>query len=373
MTRVSRRWAAPAAAAVAIAAVGLAPRALAASPHPSLPAMSPAQLLAAAEQAAQQPKVTAMQGTVETKANLGLPALPDRLTNAGSGFAALLTGTHRIRLWAAGPDKQRIALLGDLTETDVVHNGTDTWLYDSTTGTVTHWTTPADQGRSREHNAAEQQLTPQAQAQRALHAVDPTTGVTVDPTARVAGRPAYQLVLTPRTDATLIRSVRIALDAATFAPLRVQLFAAGSSAPAWQTAFTKISYAAPAASTFAFRPPANATVNHHTPAAHTGRDNRAGTRETQHTATKPTTLGTGWASVFELPAGTVDLASPGPASPRDRRDFGSTAALLDRLTTTVPQGRLLSTRLLTALVTHDGRVFIGAVPASTIERLAASG
>ena len=48
-----------------------------------------------------------------------------------------------------------------------------------------------------------------------------------------------------------------------------------------------------------------------------------------------------------------------------------TTALYDTLTTAVPEGRLLSSALLSVLVTDDGRVLAGAVPGATLQALAA--
>src|SRR2546426_227734 len=50
-------------------------------------------------------------------------------------------------------------------------------------------------------------------ARRALRAITPTTSVTVEPDARVAGRPAYALVLRPRTPSTLVGRVEVDIDA----------------------------------------------------------------------------------------------------------------------------------------------------------------
>jgi hypothetical protein len=47
-----------------------------------------------------------------------------------------------------------------------------------------------------------------------------------------------------------------------------------------------------------------------------------------------------------------------------------TTALYDQLTTEVPEGRLLSSSLLSVLVTTDGRVLVGAVPAETLRGMA---
>ena len=47
-----------------------------------------------------------------------------------------------------------------------------------------------------------------------------------------------------------------------------------------------------------------------------------------------------------------------------------TSALYGQLTTAVPEGRLLTSALLSVLVTNDGRVLVGAVPAETLQALA---
>jgi outer membrane lipoprotein-sorting protein len=360
------RWSVPAIAAVGIAGVGVVPSALSASGHPSLPGRSAAQLLVAVERS----HVTAMSGTIRTTANLGLPSLPAASTGGNAtGLQTLLTGTHTLRIWLAGPARQRLALLGDLAETDVIHNGRNLWVYESATNTVTHrMLGPHARRAARHRDLAEAELTPQAEAKQALRAIDPTTRVTVGPTARVAGRRAYQLLLTPRTSATLVSSVRIAIDAATSVPLRVQVFARGTVKPAWETAFTKVSFATPAASVFRFTPPRGATVKSG-PAIRPNRE-RAGdhmARPFPRAAAgrhRPMTIGTGWATILELPRGT--LLTPGATR-------GQAGMMLDRLTNRVPQGRLLTTRLLSVLITNDGRVLVGAVPGAALQHAAATG
>jgi outer membrane lipoprotein-sorting protein len=359
-----RRWSAPLIAAVGIAAVTIAPSALAAPDHPKLATKTAAQLLAAVEQS----RVEALSGTIKTAANLGLPQLPDRIASAGSGLQALLTGTHKLRVWADGQQHQRIALLGDLAETDVIHNGHDVWTYTSSSNTVTHRTVSAATGRIGDPTTdgaagagPEQQLTPQAQADQALKAIDPTTRVTVDRTARVAGRPAYQIVLSPRSPDTLVQSVRIAIDAATSVPLRVQIYARGAASPAWQTGFTNISFTTPAASIFRFTVPAGATLATATSA----------TARTDKKAGQPTAVGDGWATIAELPAGTLDQTGNAAGS-QPGQQGSSLTGMLDRVTTAIPQGRLLTTRLLSAVIAPDGRVFVGAVPAAVVEQAAAA-
>lgn len=381
--RPSPRWAVPAAVAVAVAASVGATHAFAASPHPSLPDKTPAQLIAAVEQSHTQ----ALSGTVRTVADLGLPALPGNLV-AGSDLSSLLSGTHTLRVAVDGPRKQRIALLDSLAESDLVHNGSDVWTYVSRTNTVTHYTLPARpsglQGTAEPQQTPGQALTPQGQADRILKAIGPSTSVAVDKTARVADRPAYQLVITPKTTDTTIGSVTVAIDSATSTPLRVQVFARGSSDPALQIGFTKVSFRTPPASTFAFTPPRGATVKQSTPGTAT-----APTPHTTAPMTKPTGLGQGWSTILELPAGTVPTAAPEgklvtPPSGKSghsglfrhhevRAPGGENVlGLLQLATSQTPQGRLLSTRLINVLFAPDGRVFVGAVPAASLERAAAA-
>ena len=106
-------------------------------------------------------------------------------------------------------------------------------------------------------------LTPQQAADKALRAITPTTAVSTDPTATVAGRPAYQLLLEPRDTASLVGSVRIAIDGATHIPTRVQVFAKGASSPAFEVGFTSFDPSTPSASVFGFNPPPGAKVTEH--------------------------------------------------------------------------------------------------------------
>ena len=103
-------------------------------------------------------------------------------------------------------------------------------------------------------------LTPQQAAQQALKAVGPSTRVSVERTVTVAGQPAYQLVLSPRSSGSLIGRVTIAIDATKNVPLRVQVFARGAASPAFQVGYTSISFVKPAAANFSFTAPRGAKV-----------------------------------------------------------------------------------------------------------------
>ena len=144
--RISRRWAAPVVAVLAIAGISVGPNLLtAAASPPNLPPLTPAELLVKARTA----QVTGLSGTAKLTSNLGLPAL-DSLGVLGGGsdtsVATVLAGTHTAQVWMDGPDKIRVATSAPLAETNWIRNGTDVWSYDSATLTATHATVPSNAG-----------------------------------------------------------------------------------------------------------------------------------------------------------------------------------------------------------------------------------
>jgi outer membrane lipoprotein-sorting protein len=352
------RWAVPALIATGVAAAAITTNnGAGASEQPNLPTVSVARLLTAVQHA----HPADLSGTIVETANIGLPNLPGGDLGGATGLSlqSLLTGSHTMRIWDAGPNQQRIAVLGPMSERDVVHNGKDLWTYTSTTNAVTHATV----GMSRlPSNADLRQSTPQQAARQALRAVTPSTRVAIDRTARVAGRSAYQLVLAPRDTRSLIGSVRIAVDAATWTPLRVQVFARGSATPAIQIGFTNVSFSAPDSSVFHFVPPAGAKVTPQQLPTRGDVPNRSKLEGSVHPRhdTGTRVLGSGWTAVAEFPSGGMLT--------------GSNARLLDRLSTPAPGGdRLVSTSLLSVLITKSGHVFAGPVRGSDLEHVAATG
>ena len=360
-----RAWAVPAAAVVVVAAVLTIPQVAGAAP--SLPAKSAAQLLAAVAEADAVP----LSGTVVETARLGLPALPD--TGTSIQPMSLLAGSHTARVWYDGKQRSRIALVGNLAETDLVRNGRDVWLWTSGANTAQHVQLPArSQGEQKAPTVP--QVTPQQAARQALAAIDPTTKVSVDGTASVAGRSAYELVLQPRDSRSLVGDVRIALDSTTFVPLRVQVHAAGAvGRPAFETAFTSVSFSRPSASVFTFTPPPGAKVSTLSPGSLAGGHQVPDSTAGQSGAA---VLGQGWTSILSLPG--ADL-SPAPAKPGSRAGGEdrppSFVATLTRAMTPVSgpwgSGQILRTRLVTVLVTSDGRLLVGAVTPATLEQAAA--
>jgi hypothetical protein len=216
--------------------------------------------------------------------------------------------------------------------------------------------------------------TPLGAADEALKAIDPSTVVTVDRTARVAGRPVYTLVLTPRDTRSTVSKVLIAVDATRNVPLRVQVFGTATK-PAFEIGFTDVSFAKPAASVFTFTPPKGVVVTHDLLSGAGASARQRSDAKDIKTSTPPAgavakdagqkVLGTGWTSVLMVPAPT-DGSSPLAALQ------GQSAELLGRLTTSQPDGsRLIRSALINVLITKDGRVLVGAVSPELLQSYAA--
>ena len=75
-------------------------------------------------------------------------------------------------------------------------------------------------------------------------------------------------------------------------------------------------------------------------------------------------------STRRAPSSSTTSSAPDKGSSGSPLGTLDTSALYDQLTQAVPEGRLLTSALLSVLVTDDGRVLVGAVPAETLQALA---
>ena len=361
------RWLVPTAA-VAVIAASVGVNAVAANADPSLTPRTAADLLVSLTKAPSHP----FSGTVAENADLGIPALPGAASTSLS-WQSLITGSHTAHVWYASPSQVRLALVGDLAESDVVRNGSDLWVWSSQDRTVSHTTLPA--GPTTGHGTTSPTtppIDPLTAATRALAAIDPSTSVTVDGTSRVAGRAVYELVLAPRASASLIGQVRLAIDSETSVPLRVQVIARGASSPAFESAFTAITFARPADSVFAFTPPAGAQVTES--ALPTGTTKASGIASTRPTTTgsKPTVIGSGWTTVVEIPDATTLLSGSTSSKGGGSAAASTLMQAMSPVSGTFGTGQLLQTALVSVLILSDGRAFVGAVTPEHLEQVAAS-
>lgn len=368
------RWLPAVAAPVAIASGALIGSLPAGASNP-LPARTPAQVL----ELAASHQVKTFSGTVEQSAELGLPELP--ATGKPSGPASpgsvasvieLLSGKHTARIYIDGKDNARVQVMDQLAERDVVRHGSDVWFYSSKENTASHLALPAhnqdpadagDPTPSKDIQDAPSLHTPAELAQQFLSKVEPSTAVSVGPDVSVAGRAAYNLLIEPRTDATLVGKVAVAVDGENGMPLSVQVTARGADKPAFTTGFTSLSLDAPDPSVFTFTPPPGGTVKElpvpdrsHEPAdAHDLSARHADAKG------KVSVTGAGWETVVGTARGSAAAAESMLQDP-----------LLAQAAVAVPGGRLLSTALLNVLITDDGRIFAGLVPPEKLQAAAAA-
>jgi outer membrane lipoprotein-sorting protein len=357
----STRWATAAAVPVAVIAASIVVPAVSATADVDLPDKTPQQVLALAASSSG----ASYSGTIEQTSDLGLPDVSAQATGGGSssdaaGALELLTGSHTAKVYADGATKQRVQVIDDLAERNVIRDGASVWTYDSKTKEATHATVPdrsTDEKPSMLPDGTAVPQTPAELADLVLSSIEPTTTVSTDSDVRVAGRDAYQVVLTPKDSGTLVASATLTVDAETGVPLKVVVAAKGQSDPALSAGFTSVDFAAPAASVFAFTPPADATVTDVTvPTGASGRSDRGAPRA------EKTVVGSGWSTIVGITPEAGHDAAEGPSD---------ATGLLDQLTTKVDGGRVLETSLVSVLLTDDGRVFAGAVDAEALQAAAA--
>ena len=167
--RPTLRWTAPVVAAVLLATGGSVFGVITASARDGLPQRSASQLLVDVQHA----RVAGLSGTIVQNADLGLPSLPGAGGNGSSDMTSLVSGSHTLRLWYAGPNRVRLALLGSFGESDVVRNGADLWTWSSYDKSATHRDVGTAKTDGPSSLASGSPMTPQQAADAALKAISP--------------------------------------------------------------------------------------------------------------------------------------------------------------------------------------------------------
>ena len=405
--RKALRYGVPVAiAGVAAATVGLVP-ALADAGDPDLPKITAQELVAKMAKS----DVEQFSGTVKIDADLGLPSLPGSGSTGGQGgpfgggeggggeegkdgkgekpsaapqkkLTQLASGEHMLRVAADGPDKQRVSVVEDAAEYSMIHNAGELWAYDSASNAAWHAKAPKG-GKAETKHEKMPELTPDKAAKEALKAAEKSgTDASVDGTAKVAGRDAYQLVLTPK-DApdTTVGEIRVAVDADNGAPLKFTLSPKGGGSPVVDVGYTKVDFGKPDGGTFDFTPPKGTKVTEQKSdkkldkkfgekadgAAPQGKPGLSGLDILGEGAT--------WNKVAKIDGGALAGSlgkENGPKAGPGKDQFGGKGGdaaragkLLDSLTEEAKgefgTGHVFKTRLINALITDDGTVYVGAV------------
>ncbi|MFK0190263.1 outer membrane lipoprotein carrier protein LolA [Kitasatospora sp. NPDC090308] len=384
--RTAVRVGVPLAVAAAVATgIGLVP-ALASDEAPDLPSVSAQDLVAKALAA----DTDTFSGTVRISADLGLPTV---LTDAASGSGALgnlarsagagvggadpqlkavelLGGSHTLTVAADGPERQRLTLSGEKSGYELVHDGDQVWAYDRDSRQALHFTgvggaAGAGAGEHAAGRAGIGSFTPQDVAAQLLAHSAATTSVTVSGTERIAGHDAYRLSVRPKQAGSTIDEIRVSIDAEKGVPLAVQVRTT-DGATAFDIRFGTLSYAEPAAGTFEFTAPKGAKVVE-APASALPHDPLASAlpalparpaepapgQDAAGRGAAGGVIGEGWTAVLHGTAGAE--AAKGLAKFTGRPVDG---------------GTLVSTRIVNALITTDGRVYLGAVTPETLQQAA---
>ena len=175
----------------------------------------------------------------------------------GQAGSALMSGASG-RLWLTNDGRGRIELQSDAGDAQIVWNPTDVTVYDASSNTVYHAKLPAhpqDTTGSSGRTAPSVTEISDFLAKLGQHA-DVSGAQPTD----VADQAAYSVSISPKHDGGLLGSAELAWDAAQGIPLRVGIYAQGSSSPVLQIEATKISYGAVSDSDVNVTPSASAKV-----------------------------------------------------------------------------------------------------------------
>lgn len=313
--------------------------------HTELPTTGPTELVAKVR----APHAGGYYGTVIARMDLGLSSAMERELDAVMPVGgALLHGSHTMRYWYGGTDRQRTAIVAQDSEQDVFRNGSSVLTWDSRTREAMRTTLASSSTATRVPLSITSvaDLAPPQLAERIV-AMSNTSETVLRSGEEIDDRPTYELVVRPKSAASRIDSAVIEVDGAESVPLAVRVYARGSVTPAVDVAFQSITFGEPAAQNFTFVPPDGSV--------------RAEASTAWLSNIGPAwTTGTGWTSVVSYrttPALAARLADA----------FGGRS---ERIKATWGRGRVACLPILCLLTTRDGRILAGAVDASDLVTVA---
>ena len=391
--RISKRWipsvAVPAVVALGAVAVPLQANAV------DLPDLSASEVMVLM----QKSEVLEFSGTIVKVSDMGIPSLEfssmvsedmaDEMaekmpaefadfvpavieSSALTQAMEIVSGTHNVRVYVSGQDRMRAQILDPMSQRDLIVNGDEFWVYDAKTATATTGTINMESDPAKQATAEQEVLdyaesialdlsSPEAIADYLVGMIDETSTVEVGKDHSVAGRSAYQLLISPDADASLIERAEISVDSETGLPLKVEIFSTQQTSAAFSVGFESISFGPIDTALFEFTPPAGTVVTTLDSSDLEGyADKDSGELEAELEAAfgdsaKPEVIGKDWQSVVYLPA----LPAVIPA------ELMATELFADMLTE-VPGGKVFSGALVNVFLTDSGEVYMGAV---TIEFL----
>ncbi|NCW28891.1 MAG: hypothetical protein EBV98_00615 [Actinobacteria bacterium] len=393
--KISKRWMPAVVTPAVIAAISLVPLQASAV---DLPDMSAEELMVMMMDA--QP--TEFSGTILKTSNLGLPALElssmvseedaermrEKMPEEFADFAPevieqnllteameLVTGEHRVRVFV-GETGMRAQILDMMAQRDLIVSGNTIWSYDSREQVAMY--AELDEEKLAEGKVtAEAELNayiaelgldltdPQAVAEYLMSQVGDSSEVTVGTDHYHAGRTAYQLIVTPNSEVSLVDSIVVSVDSETGMPLALSVYSteqaeaamevgyeSEQAEAAMEVGYESISFADQDESLFSFTPPAGTEIVDLNAIEEQKQDLEMwmdmDEMESLEEKPEPVMIGEGWDTVVHMPAGDKTLEEMG-------------GQLLQSLMTPVAGGMLLSTPLMNVFMTDSGDVYAGAV------------
>jgi len=143
---------------------------------------------------------------------------------------------------------------------------TSFWIYNAKTATATTGTIDMEIDPTKQATAEQEILdyaasialdlsSPEAIANYLVNMIDETSTVEVGKDHSVAGRTAYQLIISPDAEASLVERAEISVDSETGLPLKVEVFSTQQSTAAMSVGFESVDFGPIDASLFDFTPP----------------------------------------------------------------------------------------------------------------------
>ena len=156
----------------------------------------------------------------------------------GTVGSALLSGATG-RLWATDDGRGRLELQSSAGDVQVVWNTQRVTAYDASSNTVYEFSLP--QGGKAGTGGTKSDTPPSLdEITKLLTDVAGQAAVSTAQPDNVGGQPAYTVSVSPKHDGGLLGSAQLAFDAARGIPLRVAIYAQGSSTPALALEATNI-------------------------------------------------------------------------------------------------------------------------------------
>lgn len=382
--KLSKRWMPAVVTPAVIAAISLVPLQANAV---DLPDMSAEELMVMMMDA--QP--TEFSGTILKTSNLGLPALElssmvseedaermrEKMPEEFADFAPevieqnllteameLVTGEHRVRVYV-GETGMRAQILDMMAQRDLIVSGNTVWTYDSREQVAMY--AELDEEKLAEGKVeAEAEISayiaeigldltdPQAVAEYLMSQVGDSSEVTVGTDHYHAGRTAYQLIVTPNSEVSLVDSIVVSVDSETGMPLALSVYSTEQAEPAMEVGYESISFGDQDESMFSFTPPAGTQIvdlkELEAQKEKVDLEMWMDMEEMESLEEKPepVMIGEGWDTIVLMPAGDKALAEMG-------------GELIESLMTPVAGGMLFSTPLMNVFMTDSGDVYAGAV------------